>query len=266
MNFDDPQDVLLAKVKLRGSLDGAPQLWWYRGFQYGIVDRQPTLLWQVEGAQLGKYVAKDDGSYDHVFHDVMFYLEAESGELLTTFANPYTDETHEPPIMRMGPFTNMMSVKATRLKMPPNMPPGALEVDWRHEPIIVQGDDIYIRESATTKIANQAKGKPGASDKDYFFINDFFTLTGKVSDLENRTLQSAPAYTTYESLNEWTPWMAMGNRPGMVLGRGSTQKLSSYDQLPDRLRGWIDEKEPSFFEDPEFSLWGTSYTPLNQDG
>ncbi len=264
MNFDDPKDMLTAMVKLRGSTDGAPCLWWYRGLQYGVIDRQPTLLWQVEGAQLGKYVQKDDGSYDHIFHDVMFYLDAKTSELLEEYENPYTGETNAPPVMRMGPFTNNHSVAGAQIQLPPNLPAGAMDVNWIYEPVSVIGQHIFIRESATTKIMNPAKGKPGASDKDYFYINDFFTLSGRLSDVENPDVKSAPAQTSYTSLNEWTPWLGMGNRDGAVLGRGETVKLASYEDLPTRLRGWIDTREPGFFEDPEFALWDQPYHPLNQ--
>lgn len=260
MDFKDPNDRLIALIKMRGSLDGAPVLWWYKGSQYGVVDRQPQLLWQVEGAQLGKYIKKDDGSYVHVFRDIMFYVDPATDEVIKSYTNPYTSRMHEPPVMRMGPFTTNINREGQSVEMPPNMPPDSLIVDWRNEPVTVQGDDLYIRESATTKIANPDP----ESEKKYFFINDFFTLIGKVPDIENEANLSVPAHTSYQSLNEWTPWLEMGNRDGAVFGRGDSVKMSGYEDLPYALRQNIEAEEPDFFEDPEFALWDRAYTPLNQ--
>jgi hypothetical protein len=266
MDFDKPENLLRALVKLRGSLDGAPALWWYRGNQYAVVDSQPTLLWQVEGAQLGKFVARDDGSYEHVFRDVMFYLDAETSEFLREFKNPWTGQTHEVPVMRMGPFRINHSVNGASVVMPANMPPGAMDVDWRYEPSFVQGGEVYIRELGKTRIANPAasSGKPGVSSRSHFYVNDLFTLVGKVADIEDDT-PSAPARSTYDSVNDWTPWLQMGNREGFILGRGNTSKLGSYADLPERLVRLIKADEPGFFEDPDFPVWDRGYHPLNQD-
>lgn len=262
MDFNEPAAKLAATVKLRGSSDGAPVLWWYRGNQYAVVDRQPTLLWQVEGAQLGRYIEQEDGSFEHVFRDVMFYLDASTGELLEGFENPFTGQRVEPPVMRMGPFRTNHSVNGAEVQLPPNLPPGAMEVVWAYEPAVVQGDDLYLRETGSARIANPAKD----ADRAFFFINDFFTLIGRVSDVTNPELLSAPARTSYQSINEWTPWLQMGEREGFVFGRGDSTKLSGTDELPEKLATLVREHEPGFFEDPDFPLWDKTYTPLNQEG
>jgi hypothetical protein len=267
MNFDDPNKLIHAIAKLRGSTDGAAVLWWYRGCQYGVIDQVKTLLWQVEGAQLGKFVEAEGGALEHVFRDVMFYLDAETSELLTTYTNPFTGETNEPPVMRMGPFRIRHSVTGADVVLPEGMPPGAMEVEWHYEPAVVQGGEVLIRETGSTRIANHMKdsGKPGISTKDHFMINDFFTLSGMVADIENDSLPSAPARTSYQSINEWTPWLGMGDRPGFVFGSGTSRKLKSTDELPGRLAALIDQHEPGFFSDPDFPLWDASYHPLNQE-
>ena len=266
MDFNEPAARLQATVKLRGSLDGSATLWWYRGNQYAVVDREQHLLWQVEGAQLGKYVQRDDGSWDHVFRDVMFYLHPETSELMTEFKNPYTGEINQPPVMKVGPFTTNHSVAGAVVEMPPGMPPGAMEVRWHYEPTVVQGNQVFIRETGTTRIANPAResDQPGVSTKEYFVINDFFTLVGNTRDLLDDEVTSAPAVTNYASLNEWTPWLAMGDREGAVLGRGNSVKLGSFAELPEQLTSLIQQSEPGFFEDPDFKVWERSFHPLNQ--
>ncbi len=266
LNFKDPDDRLTALVKMRGSLDGAPVLWWYKGNQYGVVDRQPILLWQVEGAQLGKYDKQQDGSYDHIFQDIMFYIDPETDGVFKDYENPFTGKMNTAPVMRVGPFTSNVGREKQTVKLPESMPPNAMESDWFYEPVTVQGDDVFLRERGTTKIKNFKKesGKPGQSTKDFFYVNDFFTLIASVKDVSDPNNVSVHARTSYQSINEWTPWLEMGDRPGAVFGRGNSVKLKGYDGLPDRVRKLIETDDPTFFSESELALWDRTYTPLNQ--
>ncbi len=266
VDFNNPEERLTALIKLRGDLAGAAALWWYKGNQYAVVDREPTLLWQVEGVQLGKYDKQDDGSYDHIFQDIMFYIDPETDEVFKDYENPFTGEMNTAPVMRVGPFTSNVGLEKQTVKLPEGMPPDSLVVDWRYEPVTIQGDDLFMRERGMTKIANFEKdsGKPGQSTKDFFVVNDFFTLVGSVNEVTDPDRMSVSARTNYQSINEWTPWLKMGDAQGAVFGRGNSTKLNDYEELPERLRRLIEAEDSDFFSGSELALWDKAYTPLNQ--
>lgn len=263
MNFKDGKDLILALAKLRGDSSGKPFLWWYRGEQYALENMTAKILFSVEGAQIGKFVKKEDGSWDHTFRDVMFYKDAITGERLTTFTNPFTGQKVEPPIMRMGPFTTSTSADGAIFNQPAALPPGMVSA-WHVEPAIVRGDDLYIRETGSTRIQ-----KPGMENepeaKRYHHINDFLMHYGQVSYVQDPSITSAPGRQTFQSCNNWTPWLKMGDRDGFMLGRGIGRKLMDLSELPKDLLDWIKADEPSFLKDPELAPWDKSYTPVNQN-
>jgi hypothetical protein len=262
MNFKDGKDLILALAKIRGDASGKPFLWWYRGEQYALKDMHAQLMFSVEGAQIGKFVRKEDDSWDHTFRDVMFYKDAMTGERLDSFTNPITGEKVSPPIMRMGPFTTRTSPDGAVFNQPDQLPPG-MDAKWVVEPATIRGDDIYIKETGTTRIA-----KPGMEKepdlKRYHHINDFLMHYSRVSYVIDPNVTSAPGRQTFQSCNNWTPWLKMGTTEGFMLGRGIGTKLTDIAELPSHLLDWIKADEPAFLKDPELAPWDKSYTPVNQ--
>ncbi len=47
------------------------------------------------------------------------------------------------------------------------------------------------------------------------------------SDIQNRSLTTAPARVTFSRVSQWEPFMEMGNRPGQLVFHAAGKKLSS---------------------------------------
>jgi hypothetical protein len=263
MDLSNKIDLILALAKLRGDSSGQPFLWWYRGEQYAIQDMTAKVLWAVEGAQIGRFARNSDGSWAHTFRDVMFYKDAESGERLRQFKNEATGATVAPPVMRMGPFTVATSADGSIFNQPAQLPPG-MEASWRVEPPIVRGDDLYVRETGTTRIAKPGKDAAPAAQR-YHHINDFLTHYGRVSYVMDPKVTKAPARQHFQSCNDWTPWLKMGDTPGFIMGRGVGTKLTDISELPKHLLDWIKADEPEFLKDPELAPWDKAYDPVHQE-
>jgi hypothetical protein len=163
--------------------------------------------------------------------------------------------------MRMGPFTVATSADGSIFNQPAQLPPG-MEAGWRVEPAVIRGDDLYIRETGTTRIAKPAKDGGAPS---YHHINDFLTHYGRVSYVIDPKVTSAPARQTFQSCNDWTPWLKMEGVPGFILGRGVGTKLTDISELPKNLLDWIKADEPDYLKDPELAPWDKAYNPVNQD-
>jgi hypothetical protein len=133
MDLSETKNMITALVKLRGSLDGLPSLWWYSGSQYALVAMESSVLWQVEGVQLSKFEPLDNGGWRHTIRDIMFYLDAQSGELLESYANPWTGKSVTPPIARFGPFSVNYTVDGQLVDLPPQMR-ASMSANWHYEP------------------------------------------------------------------------------------------------------------------------------------
>lgn len=231
-----PEGRLQAYIKLRGSLDGARSAWWYRGIQYGVVDLVPHRLWAVQGVQVSRYRARDDGAFDHEFRDLMFYLDLKSGEVLREFHNPLTGQTIHPPVLRVGPMELVYSRAGAAIKDVQNVPPG-LETRWRVDRAIVNGDDLILHEEGHSSV-------PSAN----VVLNDFITTQGSLAQATDASLLNAPARYSYCSVMTWTPFMQMGDHPGHLMGRGNGRKLRSSQDLTPAFRALVEAEEPGWFD------------------
>jgi hypothetical protein len=120
-----------------------------------------------------------------------------------------------------------------------------------------------VREYGITKIA--FPGKDSQQPATWHHINDYLTMFGRRSEIEDPKVMEAAARNTYGSVSNWSPWMQMGGQPGMLVGRGNSTKIGRREELPAKLLALVDKHEPNFFRDPGFPIWEKTYHPLNLD-
>lgn len=237
-----PEGRLMAYVRLRGSLDGASVLWWYRGIQYGVVDLAPKRLWAIQGLQVTSFSRRDDGSFDNLFRDVMLYQDLATGEALKEFRNPYTGEMVAPVAQIMGPASLIYSRAGAAVKDLENLPPG-LDTDWRVDRALINGDDIILHEEGHSRVTDAPTR---------VVVNDFLTLQGRVEDATNPNVVNAPARYTYSSIATWPAFMRMGGREGYLFGRGNARKLQARREVNPALLEQVLALEPDWLNGISF--------------
>ncbi|MDJ0928166.1 MAG: DUF1838 family protein [Gammaproteobacteria bacterium] len=241
-NLETREGRLLSYVKLRASLEGHSSAWWYRGIQYGVVDLVPQRLWGVQGVQVFNFARRDDGTFENRFRDLMFYQDLATGKQLEQFLNPYTGETIEPPVLRVGPMFLLYSSAGASIKDAENIPPG-LETSWSVDPAIVNGDDVILHEEGHSKVEQGPMR---------VVLNDFITFQGSLADLQNPALMNAPGRYSYCSVMTWSPFMKMDGQPGHLMGRGNGRKLRSRQELEPGFAELVLEAEPGWLDDVSF--------------
>ena len=99
INLDTAEGYVKAMRKVQCSLkDDKPVTFWWHGFAYGrVAGMADKLLFAVDGMNTRRCVAvKDDKrgvGYRLVSRELLFYTDPKTGEILRTWANPYTGET-----------------------------------------------------------------------------------------------------------------------------------------------------------------------------
>ena len=53
-----------------------------------------------------------------------------------------------------------------------------------------------------------------------------------------------------ERISDWLPWMKMRGRTGIIYFHTSGRKLEDFEQLPDILKDFIDDRYPKYREAP----------------
>jgi Protein of unknown function (DUF1838) len=109
VDLKDPNFNLRALSRLQGGMDERVSYGFQRGHVYGIIngrglpiDQYGKKLYGYEGGGLRKARVLADGSVQTVSRGWLFYTDAETGEYMTEFTNPYSNEKVTVPIFRAG--------------------------------------------------------------------------------------------------------------------------------------------------------------------
>lgn len=236
----EKEDWMRALVKLRGSAKDELVIWWLKGVLYGVVDTEATKLWNMETVSFGRWQAQgDEVAYTH--YELSLRLDLETNDFLTSFTNPYTDEVLDMELAPFGPNITLLS--ATSARVPDDAP---LKPALTHDigPPVILGDDIWMPQDLFAALP------AFAPDAKPWRANDITTYKGKLNDVLNDDVASAPATCTYQGFYAWRPWLKMGPRPGHHLARMSGRKLASLDDIPRSYRDIVDQQKPDFLENP----------------
>jgi hypothetical protein len=253
-NYDlnNLNDLLELQVKLRGSLDERMVISWIRATQYVVVDTIVTPLYRLLNGSFQKFTRIDDDKFGITMLELAYFTDLETGEPLSEFRNPYTNETGTFPPALLGP--NTVSLTTDGLQPPENFPFGALTFDGKLGPAYTDGDDAWMREETLVRMEsdNPAFGN--------YIYNEIVTYKGSWADANNPDIASMDSYVTYNTTSNWRPWMMPGDTPGHIMSEGYGKKVHSIDELPEDYLAIAHQLNPEVIADPEKIL--TSPPPM----
>ncbi|MGI9292091.1 MAG: DUF1838 family protein [Gammaproteobacteria bacterium] len=240
--LDNPQDLLEAQVKLRGSLDGSMSIWWLKATQYAAVDCVLTPLYNLLNASFQKFKAIDETKYEITMLELAYFADLESGEALSSFINPFTGKTGTPPPAIFGP--NRVSLTTDGLQPPENFPFGTLTFSGGLGPGYTDGKDVWVREDTLVEMEsdNPAFGN--------YIYNELVTYRGDWAALNDRETASIPGYITYSTTSNWRPWMMADDTPGNIVSEGYGKKVTRIDELPLDYLKLASQHDPQVLADP----------------
>lgn len=244
LDLTKPQDNLTALVKLRGDLSGERVLFWYAGKVTGFIPGEASKpLYSIQGLIRSTWTRQDDGSFAYLAHDLGFVGDLSSGEPVETMTNPYTGNTVRPIDTRDGPLRGLYTVHGV-------LRPGQ-DVDRNKRLILpwtISGDDLWIETDLGFSLPNPLE--PGewlkASSGEAIQIRFQNTYKGRMSELIDPRITSAPATAIYAGHTSWPPWLLMGQTPGFINSKAIGRKLMSADEIPQFMRSYIESKVPDF--------------------
>ncbi len=239
-----PADAVeLSKRTQCGVRDGEPAVYYWSGKIYSRVDGEPDkLLFTGEGMNTRRCVAVTDPArgtgYRMVSREVMFFTDPKTGQIVRTWANPWTGETvdvmhiaNDPvngrPTFPIGtdgkPFTNTVKRIGNYAQMPFEAPlfyKNPLAGDYQE----YVGGDYHAME-----------------------IFDFAMPADELFDTKFATVYPSVAWVR---ISKWMPWMKMRDRQGQIVFNAMGAKLKSYDELPPVIKDEIAANYPSYTTPP----------------
>lgn len=221
IDFKDPKWNRDVYARIDGDLDPMKEkCGWLKGTAYGVRDNEKVRpLFGVEGFSFTRTRRLEDGSVRRMLREVVFYRDLETGKLLETWHNPYTDED-----VRVVPIANdPFNFTISELVPPPpsygglqtNKPaPKPFIQDWQYGPdgtmILKTGIDmIYPNALQPEKWVRESSGPMNR-------VSEHFIYVVKRADVENANLTHIPHTGSWSRITPWLPWMLMGQAPGHI--------------------------------------------------
>ncbi len=231
LDLNDSAQSLLAFAKLTGNSAGGAVLRWHTGVINAVQPGQkPTPLVGYEGLEKEVWGVEADGAYSTAYFDIGFFTDLATGERLKMWSNPLTNETVETMAFHSGRFASTLKADGPKRV-------------WQR-----RGDDVWTVSSPNVGFPSLLKPEvyPAESSGPFQFFSVVRTDRGRMSDLANQKLTSAPLTWTYTLTTVWLPWMRMGQRPGAVVWSGNGGKYHSAADVPEKFKVFLAEEQPDY--------------------
>lgn len=243
-DLTDPDELLLAFMRLAGSLDDRLVIWWMDGMRYGVVDAHATLLFGMKVGMFHRFFRQPDGRFAVAMFELTYYTDLDTGELLEEFHNPYTGATNRARHVRLGPEIRHQT--GAGIARPDN--PMVKAYHSALGPALIRGDDVWIPLDVEATIEFPQPTAPS------IVLNHYTTVHGRLSDALNPALDSAACELNFQNVLKWEPFMRMGDHPGHMMSRAAGRKLESVDELPADYLAMAERVHGRYIADPVRTL------------
>jgi hypothetical protein len=258
LDFSMPEDNLYAVVKLRGDSSGKQVLQWYTGTLSLVVPgKLPAVACRYQGIIRTTWTAQPDGSYKYRTFDLGFFGDLETGRHVEKITNPITGELLEPTQVRDGPISSIYSVNGAFANGAKPDLTKKLNLPW-----VVSGNDVWYSANFGFEFPNVLPPAqyPKLSSSDKVVQRSQFTYKGRLSELEDESLTSAPMETIMVVTSTIHPWLMMGQMPGMQQIHTFSHKIAKVEDSSKEMQEFLAKSMPDYLtKETPFEGVGNSF-------
>jgi hypothetical protein len=233
-------ETLQAFRRIQCSLeDEKPVVYGWTGNTYSRVPGEPDrLLFRVTGMNIRQCVTLTDPDkgtgFRMVSREILLYQDPKTGEILETWDNPWTGETVEVIQVENDPVNQYPTFETGRDGNPLTLP------------FQVWGDRWWL----TSTIPLFYENPLGGEFQDYvggkYHATEMFNFFGETANLKLNAGDTAAVTVGWERISDWLPWMKMRGRSGFVYFHTAGRKLEDFEQLPEVMKDFIDQRYPGY--------------------
>jgi len=243
----DPAFNVKVFGRLQGDLSGKRVYVTRDGRVFGLVpgDGPPLadygrLLYRVQGCTVRELRIAADGVLQEQSRSWLFYRDAETGEYLEEFRNPYTGKTLTVPVFRAG-------ISGSRLA--PSGP--VVLADFGMESSIFGKPPLLDWQFRGSRLALYRHGFTRWRENSTGHVRTEFTLDCWLCDPEqvaDESLLHIPNDHSWTSQTEWQSWLGMRGQPGAMLWRNDSSFFIDPADLPRDFVAYSERKTPGLFD------------------
>lgn len=229
----------LLQKKLIYAMDDRPLIWWIRGNKYGSINGEITPLWTLNVVLFKTIKHNEDGTFDARSMEIVYKTDVESDAPLSNWRNPYNGAVYEEVPLIMGPLTRRFDESGPISQSA--LPGAKIQRSGTVGPAEIAGDDVWLLTDAHVQVDREGQST--------FRAHDLSTYHGRVSDVLNPDIQSAPATMTVHIIQSWHPWMNMGDQEGTLITRINGGKCFTVDDIHPRILALVKDIHPEIAKD-----------------
>lgn len=254
--FKDP--IWNREMSARIEADTAPGKFvngYVTGSVMGVRDNEPVRpLFGFEVFSSIRVIKQDNGDYQRLCRELIFYKDLATGALLDIWLNPYTNEQVAVVDVANDPFNYIISdhfpdppsYGGLNTAKPPRRP---FIRDWTllNDETVVLTSDIHLYYRNKLDPAVWVRESSGPMNR----VSELFRYVIRREDAENDALTHMPHTGVWNRITPWLPWMLMGTSPGHIVYAGTFSTVSSVDQVPAQVAQRVRERYPKYLVAPE---------------
>ena len=240
---NDPADALTIARKIACStVDGEPVTYaWHGNLWVRRAGERDRLLFRIEGMNVRACSAVSDPNrgegYKLVSREIMLYKDPATGEVLSTWDNPWTGETNTVMHVANDPV-NFAQYEAGRDGKPTR---------WRG---VIEGE--LFRQTTTVPLfyTNPLGGDYQAQVGGTYHATEMFNFFGDADALLDEDTTRVNPHVGWVRMSTWLPWMNMSGRDGLLYVHAAGRKLGSWDDLSETMKAEIRAHYPDYVGPP----------------
>ncbi len=240
---NDPDDALTIGRKIGCSLlEAEPITYWWHGHAYSRrMGERDKLLFAVEGMNVRSCTSvsdpqKGDG-YKLVSREILLYKDPKTGEVLSTWENPWSGETVDVLHVANDPV-NFTAYKIGRDGKPSTFGGTILGERW--------WNTLEVPLWYPNPLAGEYQKEIGGT----YHATEMFNFMGDTESLFSTDTTTAEVQVGWARMSDWLPWMMMNGRDGVIYMHTAGRKLDSWDDLSETLKTEIAEHYPDYVGPP----------------
>lgn len=254
--FNDPIWNRETSAKIEG--DTAPGKYvngYVTGSVMGVRDNEAVrALFGFEVFSSIRVLKQDNGDYQRLCRELIFYRDLNTGELMDSWLNPYTNEQVAVVDVANDPFNYIISdhfpdpptYGGLNTVKPPRRP---LIRNWilLNDDTVVLTSDIHLYYRNKLDPAIWVRESAGPMNR----VSELFRYSIRREDIENDALTHMPHTGVWNRITPWLPWMLMGATPGHIVYAGTFSSVPSVDSVPAPVAKRVRERFPQYTVAPE---------------
>lgn len=243
------RETVDAHIRVRADRDGGRALWFITGDIWarraGAVAER---IFTVEACSFNRLRRLPDGNLEHVSSELGSFKDAQTGEYLRQWRNPYDGELCEVPLI--GRDGAVGRVVLTPSGEPQGLSSGVSGKFMLGAPAVRNGM-MWLTDDTAVLIPRPVPGRPGEPPRQKMVSTSGLTTYGaRESDVRDPRLGFVPVNLSFVEVSEWWPWMKMGAIEGFMTWRLYGSKLRGPHELPAEFAGFLADRRPGWLESP----------------